>query len=372
MRRAAFVILLCACGPLNPPTTDAGSGGGGATGGGQSTGGGGGTITGGGGGGVTGGGGGGGGATTGGGTGGGGDGIWDFGAASLSPAPGTSADILGFTQTDAGVLAVSSAGRVYVSTGGAFTELVNLGGYYVDFEALPNGHLFLLSPLRFKHCLSNCADAGSWTEVSVGGSGDSLSTLCAVDETNVLAIGTRSSSTGIVFKWNGTAFEPSASVGADNPRDCFRAASGDYYLASDDGAARYSPSMARFYFEPITTNTAFVGGGDSPSGEWITARGPIFARRDGGTWTPTALGTGVDVVRAIVGVSPTLAFGFGGGGTGDGQCGYVFNGTTWSKMPTDIPAMNQARAVFRATDGTIYVGGNDVDSKPCIVVGTRR
>jgi len=80
----------------------------------------------------------------------------------------------------------------------------------------------------------------------------------------------------------------------------------------------------------------------------------------------------VDVVRAIVGVSPTLAFGFGGGGTGDGQCGYVFNGTAWAKMPTDIPAMNQARAVFRATDGTIYVGGNDVDSKPCIVVGTRR
>lgn len=367
----AGVVLVVGCGSLTPPGTDAGTGGGVAAGGGAATGGG--VATGGGGG--AGGGvatGGGGGGSTGGGTStGGGDGLWDFARMTLDPTPTNFSNIVGFAETDAGVFAMDSSGRVFLSAGGPFQEYVNLGGYMVDFAASSTGHFYAARTTKFTHCASNCADAGSWSELNVPFTSASVVALCVVNDTNVLTIGTNGSNDGIANKWNGTTLGGSNTIGGANPSDCFRAASGDFYIPSQDGIVRYAPTLGSYSLETIPGG--WRGGGSTSAGEWVTSRGPTFARHEASGWVTVGTpGTSFDVVRAVVGISPTLAFGFGAGGTSDGQCGYFFNGTSWAAMPQDIPAMNQASTAFRASNGNLYVGGNDVNSSPCVVVGTRR
>jgi hypothetical protein len=105
----------------------------------------------------------------------------------------------------------------------------------------------------------------------------------------------------------------------------------------------------------------------------VTGSGPVIAERDAGTWVNVyAPGSSSGSVTTVVGISPTLAFAFGGGFSTSGQSGYRFNGTSWTPMNPDVPAMNIAFSSLRAADGTFFVGGYDANQYPVIIRGARR
>ncbi|MDP3157285.1 MAG: hypothetical protein Q8N23_31725 [Archangium sp.] len=373
MRAAVWVaVSFIACGPLTPPKMDGGGGGGNVTGGG-------GGVTGGGsGGGATGGG----GTTTGGGAGGGamdaGDGIWDFSSVALNPTPVNSAGVVGFAETDAGLYAVSSSGRLYRSTGGAFTELFAFPGLQpADFEGTASGHLFILSTVHFLECDSDCGDAGSWTDRQISASNEALDSLCVIDSAHVLAIGSRGSANdGIAYRWNGATLATAASLlGVAGPDNCWQSASGDFFIPAHDTVLRYSPSTEGFTPElTMTPMRGWRGGGSSPGHEWVTGVGPVIAERGQSSWSnvfaPT--GTSGSSIVSVVGISPTLAFAFGAGGTSAGQAGYRFDGSRWSAMNPDVPVLNGTYSTFRASNGVVYVGGYDGNQAPVIIRAARR
>ncbi len=370
-----LVVVLAACGPLTPPKTDAGtgggSGGGAMTGGGSATGGGG-AVTGGGGGST----GGGGGSTGGGGATGGGDGTWDFGTMTLNPAPGNAGSIVGFAETDAGIFAISSSGRLYRSTGGPFAEQFAFPGLQPrDFEGSASGHLFMLTTVNFLHCATNCADAGAWAQTTISAGDEVLNALCVIGDDHVLALGGKGGAdNGVSYRWNGTQLAASGmALGFYSPRNCWKGASGDFFIPVDDNVLRYSTTTEGFTAEPTGTMAGWRGGGSSPGHEWVSGLGPVISERGASSWATAFNPSGTSgAITAIIGVSPTLAFGFGGGFTSDGQSGYRYDGVSWSAMNPDLPSLNQAASAFRTSAGVIYVGGNDASQMPIIVRGARR
>lgn len=307
-----------------------------------------------------------------------GDGIWDFSSVALNPTPVNSGGIVGFAETDAGLYAVSSSGRLYRSTGGPFTELFAFPGLQpTDFEGTASGQLFIVSTVHFLECDADCGDAGAWTDRQISASNEALNSLCVVDGAHVLAIGSRGGANdGIAYRWNGTVFATTASMlGVVGPESCWRSASGEFFIPADDTVLRYSPLTEGFTLEPtMSPMSGWRGGGSSPGHEWVTGNGPVIAERGQTGWTnvfaPT--GTSGSSIVTVVGISPTLAFAFGAGGTSSGQAGYRFDGSNWSAMTPDVPVLNGARSAFRSAAGVVYVGGYDGNQSPVIIRAARR
>ncbi|MBL8909287.1 MAG: hypothetical protein JNM17_01165 [Archangium sp.] len=366
-------IVASACGPLTPPQKDAGTGGGGATtGGGSATGGGssngGGSATGGGsGGGSTGGGTAvGGGAAAGGGT----AMTWTFSSIGMTPAPTNSGSIVGLAENDAGIWAMSGSGRLYLSTGGAFTEqLVLPQGQPVDFEGAPTGELFAISTVYFSVCRSSCADAGSWTQTRITASNETMESLCVVSGSHVLAVGSAGGSNdGMYHRYDGQTFDVgSTAFAAFSPNACWRGESGDFFIPVEDAIVVYEPGSLGFTPENTPGMPSWRGGGSALGSEWVAGSGPTIARRSGTNWTNVLTRSGEGSVNVIVGVSATEAFAFGGGFSSSGQSGWRWNGTTWVELMPDLPLMNQAISALRTSSGTIYIGGNDQNQYPVIV-----
>jgi hypothetical protein len=392
---AGLVAFVTACGPLSPPAGDGGVGGGGGTagGGGGMTGGGGGTTGGGGGatgggGGTTGGGGGttgGGGGTTGGGggaTGGGGGaadaGTWEFAGLGLTSTGSLSGTIVGLGESAGATWAMSSRGRLFRATGGAFTEVLTLTDgtttlQPVDFEVSPSGRMFVVTTVRFATCASACDQQASWTHASISASNEVLEALCVVDDAHVLALGSRGAANeGVAYRWNGTALSTTATlVGADSPRSCWRGQGGDFFIPAQDAVVRYTPSTEGFTPE-TTAATSWRGGGSAMGTEFVTAGGPLIARRSGTTWTTELTVSVSGQLNVVLGASADEAFAFGGGPSSSGQAGYRFRGGAWAAMNPDLPVMNVARSGFRASDGRLYVGGDNANNEVCVVRGTLR
>ncbi len=307
-----------------------------------------------------------------------GDGIWDFSSVALNPTPVNSGGIVGFAQTDAGLYAVSSSGRLYRSTGGAFNELFAFPGLQpVDFEGSASGHLFILTTVHFLECDSDCSDAGAWTDRTISASNEVLDSLCVIDGSHVLAIGARGNpDDGIAYRWNGATLASTASmIGGVAPDNCWRGASGDFFIPADDTVLKYSPSSEGFTPEPtMTPMTGWRGGGSSPGHEWVTGLGPVIAQRGQSSWTNVFApsGTSGSSIVSVVGISPTLAFAFGAGGTSSGQAGYRFDGSNWSAMTPDVPVLNGTYSTFRSSAGVVYVGGYDGSQSPVIIRAARR
>lgn len=307
-----------------------------------------------------------------------GDGIWDFSSVSLNPTPVNFAGIVGFAETDAGLYAVSSSGRLYRSIGGAFTELFAFPGLQpVDFEGTSSGHLFIVSTVHFLECDADCGDAGAWTDRQISASNEVLDSLCVVDGSHVLAVGSRGNANdGIAYRWNGTTFATAAAMlGVVAPENCWQAASGDFFIPANDTVLRYSPSTEFFTLEPtMTPMTGWRGGGSSPGHEWVTGNGPVIAERGQSSWSNVFAPTGTSgaSIVSVVGISPTLAFAFGAGGTSAGQAGYRFDGSSWRAMTPDVPVLNVTRSTFRSAAGVVYVGGYDGNQAPVIIRAARR
>lgn len=320
---------------------------------------------------------GGGGGATGGGGGGAadaGDGVWDFANLTLNPAPSNSGNIVGFAETDAGIYALSGSGRLYRSSGGPFTELFAFPSLQpLDFEASASGHFFIVTTVHFLECGTGCDSAANWVDRTISASAEVLDSLCVVDDNHVLAIGNQGGGyDGIAYRWNGTTLASSPTMlGVTDPTDCWKGASGDFFIPADDTVVRYAPGSQAFTLETAGPMPSWRGGGSSPGHEWVTGLGPVIAERGQTSWTTVFTGS-AGSLNTVVGISPTLAFAFGGGFNSSGQAGFRFNGTTWSAMTPDLPVMNVAQSSFRASDGTVFVGGNDANQFPVIVRGSRR
>jgi hypothetical protein len=100
----------------------------------------------------------------------------------------------------------------------------------------------------------------------------------------------------------------------------------------------------------------------------------VIAERGASSWADVFAPTGMSgaAITTVVGVSPTLAFAFGGGPSSSGQAGYRFDGSTWSAMTPDVPVLNVAFSSFRSANGAVYVGGYDANQYPVILRGARR
>lgn len=295
----------------------------------------------------------------------------------LNPAPTNSGAIVGFAETDAGIFAVSGSGRVYLSTGGAFNQLFAFPGLQpLDFEASADGHFFIISTVHFLECASNCADAGAWTDRTISPSNEVLDSLCVVDGNHVLAIGGRGGpDDAIAYRWNGTTLATNAAMlGATGPENCWRGASGDFFIPANDVVLRYSPTTEAFTPETAGPMQGWRGGGSSPGHEWVTGTGPLIAERGQTSWNQVFApsgSTGSSIVT-VVGVSPTLSFAFGAGATSTGQAGWRYDGANWSAMTPDIPTINVTASAIKTSTGVIYVGGYDTNLFPVIVRGARR
>jgi hypothetical protein len=294
----------------------------------------------------------------------------------LTPAPASSGSIVGFAQTDGGVFAVSSSGRVYRSTGGPFTELFTFPGGQqpVDFEGSAAGDLFVISTVWFHACRADCGDAGAWSQTRITASNEVLTSLCVVDGAHVLAVGgAGGANDGVFHRWDGATFAANASaLGNSSPRQCWRGGSGDFFIAVDDNILRYEPQTQGFTPEPTGTMRGWRGGGTALGTEWAAGSGPVIARRSGTSWTPVLDRSSQGSVNVVVGVSGTEAFAFGGGFSAAGQSGWRWNGTTWTELTPDLPVMNIAVSALLTSDGTLYVGGNDQNQYPVIVRGLLR
>ena len=130
-------------------------------------------------------------------------------------------------------------------------------------------------PRTFTHG-SNCADAGAWTDRQISASNEVLDSLCVIDGDHVLAIGSRGGANdGISYRWNGTVLSTTAqTIGLVGPENCWRAASGDFFIPGDDTVLRYSPTAESFTPEPTGPMRGWRGGGSSPGHEWVTGTGP--------------------------------------------------------------------------------------------------
>jgi len=304
---------------------------------------------------------------------------WQFSIMSLSPAPANSGEIVGFGETDAGVWAASRNGRLYRSTGGAFMEQVVFSGQQpLDFEIAADGHMFFATTLRFFECAADCHLFASWTEHPINPTNLSLSTLCVIDSSHVLAIGGQGSGNdGVSFRWNGTSIASApTTIGVTSPKGCFKGNDGEFYIPGTDGIVNYTPTQQSFTPQTSTTTNGWRGGGSVPGKDFICGSSNRVAQLAGGQWTdvytPTANSGALNV---IVGLSATEAFAFGGGFSSTGQAAYTYDGTTWRPLNPDVPAvLASGMSAFLASDGSIFVGGYDNTSNqyPVILRGRRR
>ncbi len=356
------VVAFAACGPLSPPRMDAGQGGGAATGGGT-------------GGGATGGGMGG-GATGGGNTGGGNTGggapdaglSWSFSSLGINTTSSATGSIIGLGETDAGVWAMSSSGRLYRSQGGPFSEVVALQDAQPSayqpraFVISASGRMFFVTTVWFATCASGCESQASWSFERINSGTTVLSTLCVIDDTHVLAVGdTGGSSDGVSYLWNGTSLNMSTtSLNVQRPVKCWKSANtNDYLIAAANAVVRYDPMFQSFTVEPTVSMAAWTSGASVDGHDWVFASGPRVADftttpRWADVLTPAS---GIDTIRAVVGVSPTLTWGFGGSSSSSSQKLWRFNGTTWAAYTPDLSGFYQLHTAFRASDGSIYFGG---------------
>lgn len=361
MKYVVLITVLAGCGALGPARTDAGATGGGTggTGGGIATGGSSGGGPGGGGGS------GGGGSTT--------DG-WTFSTMALNGAPTSAGPIVGLVEAQNGdVFAMSQSGTLYRSTGGSrFEALFTLTGLYaLDFDGTADGPMFAISTVYFWRCLSNCAEAASWERIPGTGSGFGFTALCVASSTDVLVLGEQGSfNDGFYSTWNGALLSGRNTLDADGPNACWKNVNGELIIAADQAVVRYTPSDSSFTTETAPAKS-WRGGGSGGGRDWLSGTGPTIAEHsDGGTtWNAVYAPVGVaSLVTEIIGISPTLAFGFAS--TSNDQHGFRFDGTRWQVMTPDLPGeMTEVNASLRTTSGVIYVGGRDSDFNPVIIRG---
>jgi hypothetical protein len=267
---------------------------------------------------------------------------------------------------------MSSSGYIYRSTGGAFQQLFRLVSFVRDFEGSPSGQMYALGSGDFWRCEGDCADAGAWVSRTVNGASASLRSVCVIDDTHVLVVGNiGGGSDAVSWRWDGVQLAAgSSSLGGTYAQDCWKGASGNLFIAAQNAVLEYSPDTGGVTPHATAVTLNWRGGGSSPGHEWLTGSGPNIVDSASG-WGTAFTGTSGSIT-AVVGVSESLAFGFGGGFNSQGQAGYRWDGGVWAPMNPDVPVINNTASAFRTSGGTIYVGGDDSNNLPCIIRGVRR
>jgi hypothetical protein len=202
-----------------------------------------------------------------------------------------------------------------------------------------------------------------------------MESLCVVDRNHVIAVGAQGSGDdGVMHRWDGSTFATNpTTIGSVRPRRCWKGASGDFFIPVDDNVLRYSPTGESFTPEATPMTSIWRGGGSGAGRDFVCGSGPtIWERGPVPTWAPRFTLSSMGSINVIAVVSSTVAFGFGAGFTASGQAGYRFDGTSWAALNPDLPGLYGAHAAFSASDGRLYIGGDDSNFLPLILRATPR
>lgn len=305
-------------------------------------------------------------------------GPFTFGTVSI---PAQTGAITGLGEAAGAIWAASDRGRVYRSTGGAFQEVLTLNDgsvlYALGMYVAPDGTLFVISTTRLARCASACDQAASWSYSSIQTADEVLESVCGTSATDVVIVASKGgANTGVAYSWNGGALGSlSSDIGATSPKGCWRSGA-TLYFAARSAVVRYASGS--FTAEPADLLDAGVvgyqpwyGGGTINGVEHVVGFGQRIARREGGAWKSVFAGT-TGSIRTLVQTAPSEAFAFGGGPSSSGQAAFRWDGSLWRPLLPDLPAMNVAHSVLLASDGQLYVGGDDSSSNVCVVRGTRQ
>ncbi|MHB8872580.1 MAG: hypothetical protein ACYC8T_02735 [Myxococcaceae bacterium] len=286
------------------------------------------------------------------------------------------------------VYVTADSGKIYRSTGGAFSSVVytdasnrSINGLYVT----PDGKVFAGGPYFLVHCLSGCAAQGDFTSVALTSPNSTEIFGVCGGGGQVFAVGNNGSySRGTAFKFNfGTQVWDvfSQDTGVTNNRGCWVAPNGDLYVAAQGRVVRIDSAGSAFQesINPVAPPATETITGLSlraiwGSGTTVFATGTrrrIIQRRANATWdfvfTPPE-NNGYDFY-ALGGASPNelLASGFSFGG----QHWAKWNGTTWTFGP-DLPLSLDVYGIWAANVDTYYLVGQRHNSwLPSVLRATR-
>ncbi|PZR18780.1 MAG: hypothetical protein DI536_02555 [Archangium gephyra] len=290
---------------------------------------------------------------------------WRFSTLSVNVVTSNAGQIVGIGENDAGVWAMSSYGRLFQSTGGPFNEVLALketdGSAYQpsDFVIASSGRMFIVTTRWVGSCASDCANQANWTFDDHNVAATALRSLCVVDDNHVLALGeTGSGNEGVAYRWTGTELNLNViPLAVDSPGRCVKSVHGDFIIPGQNGVLRYEPGLQSFTSSSSTSQLTWRYAGSVDGHEWIFASGPRIAEEVGSVWTDTQYINGQNTIRAVIGASPTLVWGFGGAMSSSSQKLWKFDGTRWSAVTPDLSGFYQVHVAFKAGDGTIYFGG---------------
>jgi hypothetical protein len=298
---------------------------------------------------------------------------WVFSSIGISPRP-TSGKVVGFAETDAGLMAMNSYGEMLRSAGGPFFQVVKLPQQIVAFQASASGGFYAVGTVSFLFCLESCDVAASWTEIRVDQSrGISLKSVCVISDSNVLLVGNQSNYyDGVGVVWDGVTLGQPTLTGRNNVGTCSVSASGGVLIPAENGAVRYDPLTRGFSAQEISPPQAWQAAGSAAGRDWLFASGPRAFEFRSPNWvsviSPQAGSDTSELVTTVVGTSSTTALAFGRSNS-LGQIAYRYDGTAWNVMPADLAGMTTPVTSFRSRTGDVYVGGSDRTGAPIIVRG---
>lgn len=373
------LAFLCACGALSPPKPDGGSGGG--SGGGTAAGGGsggGGGVGGGTGGGVGGGTGGGVGGGAGGGGGGAGGGAASYAFSTVGLPACLPGPVVGLGETGGAIVGATERGCVFRQTATGLVRVIDLtegatAAWLRGFYVSPTGVLHAMGLAQLWVCSGACEQPASWQTTAVAAGNEVLEAICGTDDAHVWLFGNRGTADdGIGYLWNGVQLAtPAQLLGAPTVLGCWRSGATLYAAATGavvrwDGAG-FAPELAL-----VTGRTAQWRGGGTVGGvERVGGLNSLIGTRADGGWALEYDAAQAGTVRAVVGVGPLEGYAFGGGASSSGQAGWRWNGLAWAPLAPDLPVMNVAHTALLASDGSLWVGGDDAAGDACLVRGAR-
>lgn len=273
------------------------------------------------------------------------------------------------------VWAVTSNGRFFRATTGAFSEVLGIApattaGVYVA----PDGAVFTAQSYRLVRCSSGCVTGTNHVVTSYPAS--EFVAVCGSSSTDVYFVGDDSPTMSVLVHWDGNALTTvSTNLGLGSPRACYLAPGGALYVAGRrdvvrwEGGAAFAevPDLASLGTGAATQQWYGVGGAN---GEVFAVGGRHVIRRTApGAWTLQA-SVSPGSLNAVAGISATEVY--AAGYEPNATSLYRWQGNLWEKPAAQLPVtLANTHAIFVRNAGDVFFGGLSSSQAPVVVHGTR-
>jgi hypothetical protein len=235
----------------------------------------------------------------------------------------------------------------------------------------PGGAVFAGEANLVFQCLSNCSDAGSYTEVSVDSSGvDQVAGLCG-SSSAVYAVGFNGGTSGLLWQWMGSQWELlNADSGVARFMACWVAPDGSIYAGGQPSIVQFAPGAvswsiegpsvaqlggAEFQFRGITGAAGLtIGVGDDKT---------VAVQQTDGGWSVPLQMVGGGAFDGIATVAPNEAYAVGlvcpSCANSPQDLGHGFQGS-WSLQ--DLPLLIDVHGIWPVDANTLLVAGQQRNS----------